>query len=73
MLLGDSVDAESHQHAGTERLPGVEGEMPGEGPAPLLSPEPLSSGNQGTARGDPQTSHLYGVSQELSLDPRPHW
>merc|ERR1712115_625926 len=58
-----------HQHAGAERLPGVEGEVSGEGPASLFSAKPLSPGNQGAARGDSQTSHLHGVSQELSLDP----
>ena len=72
MFSGDSVDAEPHQHPGTERLPGVEGEMPGEGSAPVFSAQPLSPGNQGAARRDSQTSHLHGVSQELSLDPRPH-
>ena len=72
MLAGDPVDAEPHQHAGLERLPGVEGEMSSERSASLFSAEPLSPGNQGAARGDSQTSHLHGVSQELSLDPRPH-
>lgn len=69
---GDSVDAEPHRADITQRLPGVEGEVWRQGPTLLLSAEPLPLDDQGTSGSDHPTVHLYGVPQQLPLDPGPH-
>ena len=69
---GNAVDAEPNRDAGTARLPGVEGEVLGEGPAVLLATEPLPADHERVAGGDAPPAHLCGVPRQLSLDPGPH-
>lgn len=68
---GDQMDAAAHRAVRAARLSGLEGNLRREGSALLLAAQRLSPDDQGTARRDPASLHLHGVSQQLPVATRP--
>lgn len=66
------MDAEPDRVDRPARLPGMEREMRRERTAVLLAAQRVSFDHTGTPRRNTPTLHLYGMSEQLPLDPGPH-